>query len=137
MEKIESILLFGYHGKLIKLAGGIFNTHHHLADGRLEILVTHGVKVGLENKFLQQLLTCSTTEDGLQFLRKIDKETNQNWTDKIYQSLVETIDNRTKAYIRKYVDFDINIGSTLFRRDRTIIMTSTTGKRLLKTSLLV
>ena len=130
MEQIESILLFGYHGKLIKLAGGIFNTHHHLADGRLEILITHGVKIGLKNSVLQQLLTCSTTEDGLQLLRKIDAEMNQNWTEKIYQSLVETIDKRTKAYIRKYVDFDLNIGSIVFGRDRTIIMASRTGKRL-------
>ena len=131
-EKVESILLFGYHGKLIKLAGGIFHTHHHLADGRREILITHGVKMGLENKFLQQLLTCETTENGLQFLRKIDAETNNNWTKKVYKSLVETIDKRAKLYIRKYVDFDINIGSILFGGDRKIIMISERGKILQK-----
>lgn len=129
-EKINSILLFGYHGKLIKLAGGIFHTHHHLADGRLEILVSHGVKIGLKNAILQQLLNCETTEDGLQLLRKIDVERNKNFTEKIYQSIVETIDKRTKLYIRKYVDFDVNIGSILFGRDRTIIMVSKTGRKL-------
>ncbi|MEO1447607.1 MAG: cobalt-precorrin-5B (C(1))-methyltransferase CbiD, partial [Cyanobacteria bacterium J06635_11] len=35
---VRSILLFGYHGKLIKLAGGIFHTHHHIADARVEIM---------------------------------------------------------------------------------------------------
>ncbi len=130
MEKIESILLFGYHGKLIKLAGGIFHTHHHLADGRLEILITHAAKMGLETTIIQQLLTCETTEDALQFLRKIDAKTNNNWTEKIYKSLVETIDKRTKMYIRKYVDFDVNIGSIVFGRDRHIIMASETGKLL-------
>ena len=29
----ESVSLLGYHGKLIKLAGGIFNTSSHVADG--------------------------------------------------------------------------------------------------------
>ncbi len=130
MEKIESILLFGYHGKLIKLAGGIFHTHNHLADGRLEILITHGVKMGLESAILQQLLDCETTEDGLQFLRKVDAETNNNWTEKIYKSLVETIDKRSRIYIKKYVDFDLNIGSIMFGRDRRIIMASETGKLL-------
>ncbi|MGK7882796.1 MAG: cobalt-precorrin-5B (C(1))-methyltransferase CbiD [Crocosphaera sp.] len=130
MEKIESILLFGYHGKLIKLAGGIFHTHHHLADGRLEILITHGVKMGLETEILQQLLDCETTEDGLQFLRKVDAETNNNWTERIYKSLAQTIDKRSKMYIKKYVDFDVNIGSILFGRDRRIIMASETGKLL-------
>ncbi|ACB51331.1 cobalamin biosynthesis protein D [Crocosphaera subtropica ATCC 51142] len=129
-EKVNSILLFGYHGKLIKLAGGIFHTHHHLADGRLEILVAHGVKMGLDNAILQQLLDCETTEEGLQLLRKIDAETNNNFTEKIYQSLVETIDKRTKLYIRKYIDFDVNIGSIVFGRNRKIIMVSETGKLL-------
>lgn len=130
LENIQSILLFGYHGKLIKLAGGIFHTHHHLADGRLEILVAHGAKVGLLTKNLQKLLACETTEDGLQFLRKLDEETENSWTEKIYQSIAETIDKRTQIYIRKYVDFEVTIGSILFGRDRRIIVTSKTGKLL-------
>ena len=130
MEQIDSILLFGYHGKLIKLAGGIFHTHHHLADGRLEILITHGVKMGLETAILQQLLDCDTTEDGLQFLRKVDVETNNNWTETIYTSLAQTIDKKSQMYIKKYVNFDVNIGSIMFGRDRSIIMVSETGKLL-------
>ena len=31
-QGVQRLLLFGYHGKLLKLAGGIFHTHHHLAD---------------------------------------------------------------------------------------------------------
>ncbi len=37
-QGVQRLLLFGYHGKLLKLAGGIFHTHHHLADGRAEVL---------------------------------------------------------------------------------------------------
>ncbi|MFM6407720.1 MAG: cobalt-precorrin-5B (C(1))-methyltransferase CbiD, partial [Microcystis sp.] len=47
LQGISEILLFGYHGKLIKLAGGIFQTHHHLADGRREILTAYAAKMGL------------------------------------------------------------------------------------------
>ena len=39
IKKVKTVILFGYHGKLIKLAGGIFHTHNHLADARIEILV--------------------------------------------------------------------------------------------------
>ena len=39
IKNVKTVILFGYHGKLIKLAGGIFHTHNHLADGRIEILV--------------------------------------------------------------------------------------------------
>jgi cobalt-precorrin-5B (C1)-methyltransferase len=44
IKKFKTVILFGYHGKLIKLAGGIFHTHNHLADGRMEILVYLAVK---------------------------------------------------------------------------------------------
>ncbi|GBF82053.1 cobalt-precorrin-5B (C(1))-methyltransferase CbiD [Aphanothece sacrum] len=131
LEKVQSILLFGYHGKLIKLAGGIFHTHHHLADGRREILVAHGAKIGLSTTILQQLFTCETTEDGLQLLRTLDQDTGSHWTQQIYQSIADTIDQRTQAYISKYVETDIKIGSVLFGRDRSIIITSKTGKVLL------
>jgi len=47
IQGVKAILLFGYHGKLIKLAGGIFHTHHHLADGRLKP-TAHSAQLGLQ-----------------------------------------------------------------------------------------
>jgi cobalt-precorrin-5B (C1)-methyltransferase len=128
LENVSSILLFGYHGKLIKLAGGIFHTHHHLADGRLEILVAHGAKMGLPNIVLQQLFKSSTTEDGLKLLRNYDQETGSHYTEQIYQSLAGTIDQRSEDYIRKHTESKIKIGSVLFGRDRSIITISHQGK---------
>ena len=46
-QGVRRLLLFGYQGKLIKLAGGIFHTHHHLADGRREVLTALGALQGL------------------------------------------------------------------------------------------
>ena len=46
---------FGYHGKLIKLAGGIFHTHNHLADGRIEILVYLAVLENIPSQIIKQL----------------------------------------------------------------------------------
>ncbi|YAI81636.1 MAG: cobalt-precorrin-5B (C(1))-methyltransferase CbiD [cyanobacterium endosymbiont of Rhopalodia sterrenbergii] len=131
VQKLASLLLFGYHGKLIKLAGGIFHTHHHLADGRLEILVAHGAKIGCPTTKLQQLLKSSTTENGLKLLRNFDEQTGSHWTEKIYQSIAQTIDQRSQAYIRKHVDVDVRVGSVLFGRDRSIIVSSNHGKRIM------
>ena len=55
---VPKLLLFGYHGKLIKLAGGIFHTHHHLADGRLEILVAAAARMGLPVRELAGMFDC-------------------------------------------------------------------------------
>ena len=37
----RQIVLIGHPGKLIKIAAGIFHTHSHIADARMETLVAH------------------------------------------------------------------------------------------------
>lgn len=54
--KVKSIILLGYHGKLIKLAGNIFHTHHHLADGRLEILTAIASFFGVKSRCLSIII---------------------------------------------------------------------------------
>ena len=65
---VRDLLLLGYHGKLIKLAGGIFHTHHHLADGRLEVLVALGLDAGLSVAQLLQLRGAASVEEAFQAL---------------------------------------------------------------------
>lgn len=131
VEGIRSILLFGYHGKLIKLAGGIFHTHHHLADGRLEILVAQAVKVGLPLPLLRSLLACPTTETALTQLRAWDQAQNTDWVHQIYQSIASTIDRRSQDYIYTQVEKRVEVGSVLFDGKRKIIMVSSLGQGLL------
>ena len=57
IKKVKTVILFGYHGKLIKLAGGIFHTHNHLADARIEILVYLAVQEKLPSEIIVQLLS--------------------------------------------------------------------------------
>jgi cobalt-precorrin-5B (C1)-methyltransferase len=121
LAEVKSIVLFGYHGKLIKLAGGIFHTHNHLADGRLEIFTSYCLRVGLPNSQLQEILSCATTEDCLQLLRKWDRENNTNWEKQVYQAIASAIDRRCQDYIRKYTEKNLCIGSVLFDRRRQAI----------------
>ena len=65
---VKDLLLLGYHGKLVKLAGGIFHTHHHLADGRLEVLTALGLDAGLSLEELRQLRSAASVEDAFQQL---------------------------------------------------------------------
>ncbi len=133
---VESILLLGYHGKLIKLAGGIFHTHHHLADGRLEILTAHCGILGLPTKDLTILFNCETTEAALHYLRKLDQSLgnltgDRSWVSQVYQAIAAKIDQRTAAYIRQYSPQTVQVGSVLFDRRRQIIIQSKIGEKLL------
>ncbi len=131
---IESILLFGYHGKLIKLAGGIFHTHHHLADGRLEILTAHCANLGLSTENLQTIFHCETAEAALNHLRTLDENSesqNLSWVKQIYESIASTIDQRSQAYIRDRIQRQVIVGSVLFDRKRKIVIKSAAGDTLL------
>ena len=131
VEGVKNILLFGYHGKLIKLAGGIFHTHHHLADGRAEIFIAAAVRVGLPTECLQRLLDCETAEAGLNYLRELDRVDGSEWVAKIYSYLAETIDRRSQKYIYDLCQQQVRVGSVLFDRSRKIIATSGIGDAFL------
>jgi cobalt-precorrin-5B (C1)-methyltransferase len=131
LQQVPAILLFGYHGKLIKLAGGIFHTHHHLADGRLEILTAHCATAGLPTPVLREVFTCSTAETALQYLRQLDATEGSNWVERVYSAIASTIDTRSQDYIRKHSEQNVSVGSVLFDRDRQTIVTSQTGAALL------
>jgi cobalt-precorrin-5B (C1)-methyltransferase len=124
---VPKLLLFGYHGKLIKLAGGIFHTHHHLADGRLEILVAAAARMGLPATQLSGLFDCETAEDVLKYLHEIDTLAGSNWVTKIYGYLTDRIDNRSQTYIYNQSQKSVSVGSVLFDRQRKIIATSPAG----------
>ncbi|MFO5529405.1 MAG: cobalt-precorrin-5B (C(1))-methyltransferase CbiD [Cuspidothrix sp.] len=132
---VKEILLFGYHGKLIKLAGGIFHTHHHLADGRREILTSHCSILGLPSPDIATIFQSSTAEAALKHLRILDQATGSNWVHQVYSSIAETIDIRTHEYISSHNDQGkalITCGSILFDRDRQILIKSKTGGILLE-----
>jgi cobalt-precorrin-5B (C1)-methyltransferase len=132
LQGIKEILLFGYHGKLIKLAGGIFHTHHHLADARLEILTAHCANLGLPTSVLQAIFTSSTTETALKYLRDLDASTDSDWVNLVYGAIASRIDQRSQDYIFTHSEFQVKLGSILFDRDRQIIVKSKTAVTLLR-----
>jgi cobalt-precorrin-5B (C1)-methyltransferase len=123
-HQVKSIILLGYHGKLIKLAGGIWHTHHHLADGRLEILTAYCARYGLKTNKIQQIADSATTEAALQLLRQWDREDDSHWVELIYNAIAESIDRRSQAYINQHTERSVLVGSILFDRQRKIIQQS-------------
>ncbi len=128
-EEVKSLVLFGYHGKLIKLAGGVFHTHHHLADARLEILTAFAAKVGLSTEILQQVLASETAEDALQYLKQL--ENGEAIVQEVYSAIAFSVNQHAQDYIRKHSEKIVTIGSVLFDRKRNIITLSSSVRELL------
>lgn len=68
---ITKFIYFGHIGKLIKVAGGIFDTKHAVADGRREIMVTHAALCGVDKQNLQKLFDSKTTDDMMSILDEL------------------------------------------------------------------
>ena len=132
LQGVQEILLFGYHGKLLKLAGGIFHTHHHLADGRREILTSHAACLGLSNPILRAIFDSPTAEAALQELRDLDAATGSDWVGQIYGAIAENIDRRSQVYIQQHTELKVTVGCILFDRDRTLFIKSQQGAKLLQ-----
>ncbi len=72
------MLLIGHIGKLIKLSGGILNTHSKEGDCRMELLAAaalrgarrQGKTAGLQTEVLGQILDCTVTEEAVHILRE-------------------------------------------------------------------
>ncbi|NEQ47276.1 MAG: cobalt-precorrin-5B (C(1))-methyltransferase [Leptolyngbya sp. SIOISBB] len=135
LSGVQGILLLGYHGKLIKLAGGIFHTHHYVADGRQEILSAIAATQGLPTVEVQRLLAAETIEAGLTQLQQLEQTHHKHWVKPVYQSLVERIDARAIAYIQAHADRTLTVGSAVFDRQREIVAMSDRGATLLQSIL--
>ena len=64
------VLLAGHIGKLVKLSGGIMNTHSREGDGRAELMAAWALKAGADADTARAILDCVTTDGMLRILRE-------------------------------------------------------------------
>lgn len=69
-EGIEQLLLVGHMGKLVKLAGGVMNTHSRYADCRTELICAHAAVSGAGPELCAALLAAPTTDACLELLEQ-------------------------------------------------------------------
>jgi cobalt-precorrin-5B (C1)-methyltransferase len=112
---VKKISLIGYHGKLIKLAGGIFNTSSHLADARIEILTAAAVHENLPMELTQKILRSPTAES-------VHKLLVQHGYDRVmFIYLTQKINHRAIAYVCKYTEREIKVETILCDRHSQVI----------------
>jgi cobalt-precorrin-5B (C1)-methyltransferase len=122
----KSILLLGYQGKLIKLAGGILNTSSHIADAKLEIISAAVADVGGDIQTIQAILTAKTTDAAYKHLLKL------KLAEAAFALLADKITQKATAYVQKYADVSLKIGTILFDRQGKIIAQDAIASELIK-----
>ena len=113
-NSVKKLLLFGYHGKLVKLSGGVFHTHHHLADGRLEILTSLAVREAISFDLIKLISKSTSVENALLTLEEINPEA----VSLIWGRMAKEIEIKSSTYVNRYLSSSMGIGSVLFDRKR-------------------
>ena len=62
------VVLVSNLGKIVKLAGGIMNTHSRNADSRMEILAANAAMAGADISVVREVMGCISTDDALEVL---------------------------------------------------------------------
>lgn len=69
----RKMLLTGHIGKLIKVAGGIMNTHSKEADCRMELFAAFAIREQADGTTVRRILDCATAEEAVPILEKSGK----------------------------------------------------------------
>jgi cobalt-precorrin-5B (C1)-methyltransferase len=115
LYQANSVLLLGYHGKLIKLAGGIFNTSSHIADAKLEIMGAATVAAGGDMEAVRSVLEAKTADGAHKKLIEL------GLAESVFGILAAKISQKATAYVQKYANVTLKVGTILFDRQGEII----------------
>ena len=99
-------LLVGHVGKLVKLAGGMLNTHSRWGDCRMEILAAHAGAAGAPPERLGALLECAACDDALRILREAG----------VYRETLERVTRRAAFHLSARAGEDLEVGTVLFSK---------------------
>lgn len=98
--RIPKILLIGHAGKLIKIAAGVMNTHSSSADGRQEVIASHGAMLGMEPSAVRDIMNAISAEEMTDILRNQGEGFAQKVFDSIGSKIKEHIDHRTRGKLQ-------------------------------------
>jgi cobalt-precorrin-5B (C1)-methyltransferase len=92
---MEKVILVGHAGKLVKLAGGIMNTHSGVADCRMEIIAAHSAMYGIPAEAICTIMNSVTVEAAMTVLRQYGIQ--QDIWNSIGQKIAFHLNARTKG----------------------------------------
>lgn len=94
----RKMLLTGHIGKLIKVAGGIMDTHSAQADCRMELLTAFAAGERVEANLLPQILDCVTTKEAVRILKQSSRA--QAVFDRIAERICYYLERRSNGRLK-------------------------------------
>ncbi|CPR21707.1 Cobalt-precorrin-6 synthase, anaerobic [Brenneria goodwinii] len=114
--KFRHVALIGHPGKLVKVAAGIFHTHSHIADGRMETLIANLALMGASQDVLLAVNQCDTTEAAMEVIA-------QHGLQAVYERIARRICERVNEMMR-FSNDPPRVDAILFSFDNQVLGTN-------------
>ena len=126
-EGFDKMLFVGHIGKLVKVAGGIKNTHSKYGDHRMEILTDIAVSFAGEEtdraeRIKKSLAECVMTDEAVRII------TEEGLADKVFPEMARLI----KKYMEEWADGKMKIEVIVFSNEYTELVSTDEAHEYLK-----
>ena len=121
-EGFSRALIVGHIGKLVKLAGGIMNTHSRVADCRMELFCAHAALCGADTALCRALMEQVSSDGCLALL------TEAGLREPVMESLLAAM----QRHLDRRAGGQIRLGALCFSNEYGFLGMSEGAKELLK-----
>ena len=115
-------LLVGHIGKLVKLAGGMMNTHSKYGDCRMELLAAHAGAAGLPPEKIGEILECVACDDALRILKDAG----------CFEKTLAGLTEKVLFHLRHRAGEDMEVGTILFSKEYGLLAQSDNAMELIE-----
>lgn len=112
----RGMLLTGHIGKLIKVSGGIMNTHSKEGDARMELLAAGVIRAGGSTDTLRGILNCRVTEEALGII--------QGESPELLRKSMDAVMDRILYYLRKRAGEELPVECILYSNEFGLLAAS-------------
>lgn len=113
----KRVIVGGHIGKLIKLSGGITNSHSRVADARREIMVANLALLGAPLELLKEIDACLSTDAMVDIIR-------ESGYSQVFKVLADKAASKAKVYMRLGQEDHMDIEVYLFSMDGSLLAKS-------------
>ena len=118
----QGALLVGHIGKLVKLGGGMMNTHSKYGDCRMEILAAHAGIAGLAPAQIGEILQCVACDDALRIIMDAG----------CFEKTMTGLTERILFHLRHRAGEDMEVGTILFSKEYGLLAQSDNAMELIE-----
>lgn len=119
---METVLLVGHIGKMVKLAGGIMNTHSRTADCRTELFAVYAALQGAGQAEIQRLMNAATSDACIAILDELG----------LRRPVLDALTDAAQSHLDRRAGGAMRVGLVTFSNQYGLLTISHTAEQILK-----